>query len=56
MLGNYADPLAYFSLLGIVLILAAVTLIVLGKSLSPAAVTRFVGHLDKEVVKHWRWK
>lgn len=41
---------------GIVLILAAVTLIVLGKSLSPAAVTRFVGHLDKEVVKHWRWK
>ena len=41
---------------GIVLILSAVIIIVLGKQLSPTRVFSFVNSLGHKVVKHWRWR
>lgn len=41
---------------GIVLVLIAVILIVLGKALSVHNITHVIGHLGHVIVKHWRWK
>lgn len=41
---------------GIVFVLIAVILIVLGKALSVHNITHVIGHLGHVIVKHWRWK
>ncbi len=43
-------------LLGIVLILLAVMVIVMGRQLSPGRVFSFVNRMGHRVVKHWRWR
>lgn len=52
----FSEPLTSRLVIGIVLILSAVTLIVLGKSMSPHAITKFIGRLGHVVVKRWRWR
>lgn len=41
---------------GIVLILASVTLIIIGKSLKPKTLITKVSHAGKRLRKHFRWK
>lgn len=41
---------------GIILVLTAVILIVIGKSLSVHNITHVIGRLGQVLVKHWRWK
>lgn len=41
---------------GILLVLMAVILIILGKSLSVGSITRVIGKFGHVIVKHWRWK
>jgi len=41
---------------GILMVLMAVMLIIVGKSLSVHRITRVIGRLGHVLVKHWRWK
>lgn len=41
---------------GILLVLAAVTLIIIGKSLSVHSMTHVITRLGRVITKHWRWK
>jgi len=38
------------------MVLMAVMLIIVGKSLSVHRITRVIGRLGHVLVKHWRWK
>lgn len=52
----FGEALTPRLMLGIVLILMAVTTVVLAKQVSPHRVFTFVGHMGQRVVKKWRWK
>lgn len=58
----YEDGLTPYSVLlyrfavGIMLILSAVIIIVVGRRLSVAQVTAWVNRMGRRVVKHWRWR
>lgn len=54
--GVFGETLTPRLAAGIMLILSAVIIIVVGRRLSVAQVTAWVNRMGRRVVKHWRWR